>query len=208
MYITCCGHFERGLTLGTFSIWHWLIVIVVLISLAVPVIFIVRKPPVGPNRFGELPNSMNFGEAIASFFRNYVNFSTRASRSEYWYSFLFWFGISVILDIVDSTKILSGIWALAIFLPAIAVTTRRLHDINRSGWHQLLGWLFPVGTIALIVWYCTKASAGDATVTRPVSRHTTMGSVEVLEKLAKLKESGAITVEEYEAEKRKILSPA
>ncbi|TIP54368.1 MAG: DUF805 domain-containing protein, partial [Mesorhizobium sp.] len=38
-----------------------------------------------------------------------------------------------------------------------AMTTRRLHDINRSGWHQLLAGFIPIGTIALFIWYCKKS---------------------------------------------------
>lgn len=134
-----------------------------------------------------------------------MNFASRASRSEFWYSFLFTFGISLILNIVDHTEILSGIWGLAVLLPTIAVSARRLHDINRSGWHQLLGYLFPIGTIALIVWYCTKASDAETTPEQSKLRPATMGNIEVLEKLANLKQSGAISEEEFEAEKRKIL---
>lgn len=186
--------------MGSFSIWHWLIVLTIML---LPLIFVLRRPPAGPNRFGDLPPMMNFGEAIASFFRNYVNFSTRASRSEFWYCYLFYIGIMIILDIVDLTGMLSILWALGVLLPAIAVAARRLHDINRSGWHQLLHYFFPVGTIALFVWYCTRPN--NAPATSPVVGHTTMASVEILERLAKLKESGAITAEEYQSEKRKIL---
>ncbi|BAB51827.1 mlr5366 [Mesorhizobium japonicum MAFF 303099] len=108
---------------------------------------------------------MNFGEAVSSFFRNYVNFSGRASRSEFWYSYLFIIIVGVILVIVDTivkNEIISSIWNLAALLPTLAMTTRRLHDINRSGWHQLLAWFIPVGSIALIIWYCKKS---DDTVT-------------------------------------------
>ncbi|HXV31888.1 MAG TPA: DUF805 domain-containing protein, partial [Sinorhizobium sp.] len=137
--------------MGSVSIWHWLVVLIVFV---LPIIFILKAPPAGPNRFGEIPPSMNFGEAIASFFKNYVNFANRASRSEFWYAMLFAFGIPVILKIVDPTEILRGIFGLAVLLPTLAVGARRLHDINRSGWSQLLSWLFPIGTIAVIVWWC------------------------------------------------------
>lgn len=103
---------------------------------------------------------MNFGEAISSFFRNYVTFSGRASRSEFWYSYLFVVIVSVLLGIVDavvSNEIASSIWNLAALLPTLAMTSRRLHDINRRGWLQLLAGFFPIGTIALIAWYCKKS---------------------------------------------------
>ena len=148
--------------MGSFSIWHWLIVLVLI---GLPLVFVLRAAPAGANRFGEMPPPMNFSEAISSFFRNYVNFSGRASRSEFWYSYLFLFIVGVILVIVDAVvknEIISSIWNLAALLPTLAMTTRRLHDINRSGWHQLLVGLFPIGTIALIIWYCKKS---DDTVT-------------------------------------------
>ncbi|AZO25623.1 MAG: DUF805 domain-containing protein [Mesorhizobium sp.] len=143
--------------MGSFSIWHWLIILVLI---ALPLVFVLRAPPSGANRFGDTPPSMNFGEAVSSFFRNYVNFSGRASRSEFWYTYLFIFIVGVIVVIVDAVvgnEAVSSIWNLAILVPTLAMTTRRLHDINRSGWHQLLAWLFPVGTIALLIWYCRKS---------------------------------------------------
>jgi uncharacterized membrane protein YhaH (DUF805 family) len=52
------------------------------------------------------------------------------------------------------------LFGLATFLPGLAVTARRLHDIGRSGWWMLL-WLVPlVGWIVLIVWYCQPGQPG------------------------------------------------
>jgi uncharacterized membrane protein YhaH (DUF805 family) len=171
-----------------------------------PIIFVYQEQPPGPNRFGDRPQPMTFGEAVASFFRNYANFTTRASRSEFWYSVLFWFGTGFIVAYIDPTGILSTIFTLAIIVPSYAVAARRLHDINRSGWHQLLALIAPVGAITVIVWYCRRARGDDATA--PAFGRTTMGPVELLERLAKLKEDGAITSEEFEAEKRRILETA
>ncbi|MER9890868.1 DUF805 domain-containing protein [Mesorhizobium sp. M0119] len=143
--------------MGSFSIWHWLIVLVLI---GLPLVFVLRPAPAGSNRFGDIPPPMNFTEAISSFFGNYVTFSGRASRSEFWYSYLFIFIVSVVAVIADAVvnnEIISSLWNLAVLLPTLAMTTRRLHDINRSGWHQLLAGLFPIGTIALIVWYCKKS---------------------------------------------------
>ncbi|MES0098925.1 DUF805 domain-containing protein [Mesorhizobium sp. M0019] len=148
--------------MGSFSIWHWLIVLVLI---GLPLVLVLRAPPAGSNRFGDIPHQMNFTEAISSFFGNYVTFSGRAGRSEFWYSYLFIFIISVVAIIADAVvnnEIISSLWNLAVLLPTLAMTTRRLHDINRSGWHQLLAGLFPIGTIALIVWYCKRS---DDTVT-------------------------------------------
>jgi uncharacterized membrane protein YhaH (DUF805 family) len=143
--------------MGSFSLWHWLILLILVI---VPLIFIFRNPPAGPNRFGGPPDAMGFGQAISSYFRKYVDFTGRASRSEFWFSTLFVVLVSIALYAVDRTEVSNRIWSLATLLPSIAMATRRFHDINRSGWHQLLALLFPIGTIAAIVWYC-KAPAAD-----------------------------------------------
>lgn len=129
--------------MGSFSIWHWLIILIII---GLPLLFVLRAPPAGVNRFGDTPLSMNFGEAVASFFRNYVNFSGRASRSEFWYSYLFIIVVAVLMGIVDifvGNEVVSSLWNLAVLLPTLAMTARRLHDINRSGWHQLLAGILP-----------------------------------------------------------------
>ncbi|WP_064691992.1 DUF805 domain-containing protein [Rhizobium aegyptiacum] len=145
--------------MGSFSLFHWLIV---LILIGVPLIFVFRKPPTGPNRFGGMPQAMGFGQAIGSFFKNYVNFSGRASRSEFWYSVLFVLLVAIALYVVDRTETLNLIWSLATFLPSIAMAARRLHDTNRSGWWQLLGLLFPIGTVVVLAWYCRASTADDS----------------------------------------------
>ena len=52
--------------------------------------------------------------------------------------------------------VLSGIYCLAVLLPGIAVSVRRLHDIGKSGWYYLLGFIPIVGPIILLVWFCTE----------------------------------------------------
>jgi uncharacterized membrane protein YhaH (DUF805 family) len=139
--------------MGSFSLWHWLIVLVVVI---VPLIFIFRAPPAWSNRFGSRGLPMSFVEAIASYFLNYVNFTGRASRSEYWFAVLFHLIVGVVLRILPGGLILTGIWSVVTLLPSLAMAVRRLHDVNRSGWHYLLVFCFPIGTIALIVWLCRR----------------------------------------------------
>jgi uncharacterized membrane protein YhaH (DUF805 family) len=137
--------------MGNFSIWHWLIVLVLV---GVPLIFAFRSPPAGPNRFGAVGESMEFGAAITSFFGKYATFSGRASRSEFWYA-AFWVGIiSVVLQLLDPTDRLGGLWGLVTFLPSVAIACRRLHDTNRSGWLQLVSWFVPVGSIVMLIWMC------------------------------------------------------
>lgn len=76
--------------------------------------------------------------------KKYAVFSGRARRKEYWFFVLFSIIISVVLSLIDGVigtynsgagvGLLTGIYSLAILIPAIAVAVRRLHDTNRSGW--------------------------------------------------------------------------
>ncbi len=93
---------------------------------------------------------MTFGESIRTCFSKYATFSGRASRSEYWWFFLFNFLVSLGCGMISDT--LSGLFSLAVLLPSLAVGVRRLHDIDKSGWF-LLVWLIPVvGWIMQIYW--------------------------------------------------------
>ncbi len=109
---------------------------------------------------------MSFTEAIRSVLTQYVGFSGRARRSEYWYWVLFYIVIGVIASLLDRAVIgstsswFSYIVGLALFLPGLAVAVRRLHDTTRSGWWILLGLIPVVGAIILIVFY-VQDSHGD-----------------------------------------------
>jgi uncharacterized membrane protein YhaH (DUF805 family) len=108
---------------------------------------------------------MNFVEAIQSGFSNYVNFSGRAQRSAYWWWMLFEIIVLVVAQILDGvifgsgSMVLYGIAALALLLPGIAVSARRLHDLDRTGWWLLLA-LTGIGGIVLLIWDCMKGTTG------------------------------------------------
>ena len=106
---------------------------------------------------------MNFPQAIEVGFRNYVNFKGRAYRSEYWYWALFQWLAQLVLGIVDMISgigFLAGIFTLAILLPSLGVSVRRLHDIDKSGWFLLLAFVPLVGIIILIIWACREGTRG------------------------------------------------
>lgn len=106
---------------------------------------------------------MNFGQAISSGFSNYVNFSDRAIRSEYWYWVLFVCLAEVVTSIIDYAigfQVTTGLLGLAVILPGLAVSVRRLHDLDRTGWWLLLGFIPLIGSIILIVWFCTRGTPG------------------------------------------------
>jgi uncharacterized membrane protein YhaH (DUF805 family) len=99
--------------------------------------------------------------------RNYVVFSGRASRSEFWYWILFTVLVSIALSIIDvglvsgNTSVLSSIWSLATFLPSLALGVRRLHDTDRSGWWWLIAFVPLIGIIVLIVFWCLEGTPGQ-----------------------------------------------
>jgi uncharacterized membrane protein YhaH (DUF805 family) len=106
---------------------------------------------------------MNFVDSIKLGFSNYVNFTGRACRSEYWYWILFIFIGFIVAEIVDAVigkPILYPLFGLAVLIPNIAVGVRRLHDLDRSGWWLLISFIPLVGAIILIIWFCSKGTDG------------------------------------------------
>ena len=107
---------------------------------------------------------MGFDDAVKLGFSNYVNFSGRASRSEYWYWVLFVVIGQLVSGVIDSwivgAYLLEGIFFLATILPTLSVGVRRLHDLDRSGWWVLLDLIPVVGWIILLIWFCIKGTDG------------------------------------------------
>ncbi len=124
---------------------------------------------------------MNFTEAVSRVFRNYVTFSGRARRSEYWWWALYMVITGTVVGIIEyslglGTGVVSsgggsfsatynvgplgGIWFLMHFLPSLAVTVRRLQDTDRSDWWFLIVFIPLIGFIMLIVWFTSKGTAG------------------------------------------------
>jgi uncharacterized membrane protein YhaH (DUF805 family) len=129
---------------------------------------------------------MTFGQAIASGFKNYVSWKGRATRAEYWWWALFTFIVTLPFSIIDNvssrealqaamaagdqsaalaavfgpTFFLLFLVSLVILLPSLAVTIRRLHDIDRSG-----GWVWIIlvpfaGSIVLLVFALLPSTPG------------------------------------------------
>jgi uncharacterized membrane protein YhaH (DUF805 family) len=92
---------------------------------------------------------MTFVESIQTCFRKYADFSGVASRSEFWWWVLFCAVTGLVLSMISET--LGLVFNLAVLLPYIAVTTRRLHDTDRSGWWQLLFLIPLLGAIAVLI---------------------------------------------------------
>ena len=110
---------------------------------------------------------MSLGEAVKSVFSKYATFSGRARRSEYWYFVLFEIIVGVVLGVLamfvgeSLVTAIDGIWTLATFIPVLAVTWRRLHDIGKSGAWFFIGLIPLVGEIILLIWLCKDSEPGD-----------------------------------------------
>lgn len=100
--------------------------------------------------------SVNFIEAFKLFFTRYTDFSGRSRRSEFWWAQL---SIGLLGGVIDTiVPDFAWIWSLAILVPSIAISLRRLHDIGKSGWWYLINFVPLVGQIVFIVFACKDST--------------------------------------------------
>lgn len=138
--------------------------------------------PAGPAPLDQPQYDATIGQAASRFWRKYAVFSGRASRSEYWWWYLISFGVAIVLQILASL-LLGGklftaagdptfdlsmfilplvpalVWALVALVPQLALTVRRLHDTNRSGWWYLL--LLPIYPGYALLFLGLRSVVGD-----------------------------------------------
>jgi uncharacterized membrane protein YhaH (DUF805 family) len=114
--------------------------------------------------------AMGFTDAIKTGFQKYIGFSGRAARSEYWYWVLFVILVQIVAWLIDMTLFgfnttgvnpIGALASLALLLPGLAVSIRRLHDIDRVGWWIFLALIPIVGAIVLIYWACLRGTVGE-----------------------------------------------
>ena len=127
---------------------------------------------------------MTFTEAVRTCLKEkYVNFRDRAPRSEFWWFVLFGFIVSIVAGILDgalgfrpdvvldagdggfnasyqTNGPIATIAALALLLPNLGVSVRRLHDIGKSGWWVLLVFIPLIGILVLIWWWTRPSEEG------------------------------------------------
>ena len=115
---------------------------------------------------------MDFGEAVASGFRNGFNFRGRACRKEFWYtqpiiSVLFFtsggFVSVAFIDTSPGSYVLAGLFSLLVLyftIISLSITVRRLHDTDKSGWLYLINFI-PFASLALLYWFCLAGSRGS-----------------------------------------------
>lgn len=115
---------------------------------------------------------MTFSQAVKVCLRKYFTFSGRASRTEFWLWQLFLFlamvlpavVMAVLMPVASSfMEALSAVLfvaQVALYIPGLAAISRRLHDIGKSGWWQLLAFVPLIGAVILLVWWVRKGNAG------------------------------------------------
>jgi uncharacterized membrane protein YhaH (DUF805 family) len=91
--------------------------------------------------------------------KKYAVFSGRASRREYWMFFLFNLIFAIVAAVLDNVLGLA-IRDVGTLLPGLAVGIRRLHDIGKSGWYMLMGFIPCVGGIIVLVFFATQGDMG------------------------------------------------
>ena len=103
---------------------------------------------------------MDFITAVKTvLIEKYATFTGRARRSEYWWYTLATVLVSLILGLIN-VKILSGLVNIALLIPGIAVSMRRLHDIGKCGWWLLLGFI-PLVNLYLIYLFVKDSQPGE-----------------------------------------------
>jgi uncharacterized membrane protein YhaH (DUF805 family) len=96
--------------------------------------------------------------------KKYAVFGGRSGRQEYWYFVLFHVLAYILLSIIAGIlgKIgasLLSLYAVAVFLPGLAATVRRLHDTNHSGWWLLITLIPGIGAVVLLVFLAQESHA-------------------------------------------------
>jgi uncharacterized membrane protein YhaH (DUF805 family) len=123
-----------------------------------------RDVALSADRLDQKPRT--FTGSVALCLRRYFQFTGRAPRAEYWYFTLFAFLTGVAADLADlicfgpNHEIFASIASLALLIPGLAVWTRRMHDLDRTGWWWLLMFVPVIGWMILLVWACTRGTRG------------------------------------------------
>lgn len=116
------------------------------------------------NYIKKFPNVFDFANQTIICFKKYSTFQGRSQRKEYWYFYLFTLIVSVLTYCIDVSifrkdpegiLFINAFFSMITLLPSIAAGCRRLHDVNKSGWWQLISFTI-IGIIPLIIWMASK----------------------------------------------------
>lgn len=149
--------------MGTVQGVNWLYDLTVILAMIVPGFLpLVLKRPDGPNRFGVPYEPKNIIDAIRACIDRYFTFTGRATRLEFW---AFLLAAIVVEAVAFSATFVAHVpfhlvSTALLASPTAAVSVRRLHDVNRSGWWLLIG--AGAGAIALIVLWLLPSQRGAA----------------------------------------------
>ena len=125
---------------------------------------------------------MSFVDAIKSYFKNYATFTGRARRSEFWFTVLFTTLVSAglstlfpgtIVPIGDGLTMqqsspIVNLWSIATIVPSLAITWRRLHDVNKPGPYFFFILIPIAGVIMLIIQLVKDSAPGTNAFGTPV----------------------------------------
>ena len=100
----------------------------------------------------------------------YAVFTGRARRKDYWMFFLISMIVILALGFLEGVagiapeseeSLLSGLYALVVLVPSVAVQVRRLHDTGRTGWWLLIGFVPLVGVLVLFALMVQEGEVGE-----------------------------------------------
>ncbi len=172
-------------------------------------------------------------DAYIDAMRRYATFRGRSTRAQYWLFTLVYIVLLLVASLLDYSTglasedgggVLSAIVVLVHFIPAISVTVRRLHDIDRTGWWYWIVLLPLAGFIVMLIFTCTRSTPGvnrfgppegngvaapsapGAPFAATVRVAGTDDTLARLEKLSRLRDSGALDEAEFQRLKAEILA--
>jgi len=97
--------------------------------------------------------------------KKYAVFSGRAHRTEFWMFALFSFIVTIVLSVIDAIigtmGLLYSLYSLAVLLPSLGVSIRRLHDIGKTGWWLLIAFVPVIGSIVLLIFMVLESQEGQ-----------------------------------------------
>ena len=168
------------------------------------------------NRFGPEPKSVDFGESVKICLSKYFVFEGRASRSEFWFFFLVYIVSNIVLEFTKATNssiliILSAIFSYGTIIPMVSAGCRRMHDIDKSGWFQMI----PIYN--LILWSqessVSRSTRSKSTKERSPKNYkydnnqssSPSDLTDELEELKMLYEDGTLSEAQFKKAKKKLL---